>query len=108
MENGPLFSTIKLWLIGAGTALVAGLLAIIKYKSNKLDTAEEIMEAQKAELRTVHAEQEVSEQIREEHRVEEEEIERKYRIQRKAIQELDDKPLADDLLKLLNEHNNKK
>ncbi len=103
-----MFSTIKLWLVGAGTALVAGLLALLKYKSNKLDTAEEIIKHQKQEIKVVHAEQEVSEQIREEHRVEEEDIERKYRVQRKAIQELDDKPLADDLLKLLNEHNNKK
>lgn len=98
----------KLWLVGAGTALVAGLLALLRYKSNKLDTAEEIIKHQEQEIKVVHAEQEVSEQIREEHRIEEEEIERKYKIQRKAIQELDDKPLADDLLKLLNEHNNKK
>lgn len=103
-----MFSTIKLWLVGAGTALVAGLLAIIRHNSKKLDTAEEIIKHQEQEIKVVHAEQEVSEQIREEHRAEEEEIERKYRIQRKAIQELDDKPLADDLLKLLNEHNNKK
>lgn len=98
----------KLWLVGAGTALVAGLLALLRYKSNKLDTAEEIIKHQEQEIKVVHAEQEVSEQIREEHRIEEEEIERKYKIQRKAIQELDDKPLADDLLELLNEHNNKK
>jgi len=103
-----MFSTMKLWLVGAGTALVAGLLALLRYKSNKLDTAEEIIKHQEQEIKVVHAEQEVSEQIREEHRIEEEEIERKYKIQRKAIQELDDKPLADDLLKLLNEHNNKK
>jgi len=102
-----MFSTIKLWLVGAGTALVAGLLALLRYKSNKLDAAEEIIKHQEQEIKVVHAEQEVSEQIREEHRAEEEEIERKYRIQRKAIQELDDKPLADDLLKLLNEHNQK-
>lgn len=103
-----MFSTIKLWVAGIGAALVAGLYTLLKIKSNKLDTAEEIIKHQEQEIKVVHAEQEVSEQIREEHRIEEEDIERKYRVQRKAIQELDDKPLADDLLKLLNEHNNKK
>ena len=103
-----MLSTIKLWIVGVASAAFAALLALLRYKSKKLDTAEEIIKHQEQEIKVVHAEQEVSEQIREEHRVEEEEIERKYRVQRKAIQELDDKPLADDLLKLLNEHNNKK
>lgn len=103
-----MFSTVKLWIAGIAATFVAGLLARLKYKSSKLDAAEEIVKYQEAEIDLMHDDQEVSDKIREEHRIEEAYIEKKYRIQREAIQKLDDKPLADDLMQLLNEHNSKK
>ena len=103
-----MFSTMKLWLTGIGAALVAGLYALLKIKSKQLDVAEEIIEHQKEELHVVHVEKEVSDQIRKELSEEEEEIERKYEIQKKAIESLDDKPLSDDLIQLLCNRSNKK
>lgn len=102
-----MFSSIKLWIVGFASTAFAVLLGLLKWKSKQLDIAEDIIEHQKEELHVVHAEKEVSEQIRREHKSEEQEIEEKYEIQKKAIKSLDDTKLSDELIQLLYNRGNK-
>ena len=102
-----IFSQDKLWIAGIASTAFVILLALFKRKSEQLDTAEKIVQHQKEELHVVHTESEVSDIIRAEHKLEALDIERKYDIQRKAIQDLDDKPLSESLLRMLNDRHNK-
>lgn len=103
-----MFSSMKLWLVGIASSVVAILLGLLKYKSKQLDVAEEIVAHQKEEIKLNHAEKIVSEEIREEIEVEEDEMDRKFEIQRKALEGLGDKPLANDLIQLLYNRSRKK
>ena len=102
-----MFSSIKLWAIGIATSAFAILLALFKYKSKKLDEAEEVIKDQAEEIEVVYIEKAVSIDIRSELEEAEELRERKYEIQRKVIENMPDTPLSAELKRMLQDRHNK-
>jgi len=103
-----MFSSIKLWLYGAIATTFSILFALLKYKSNKLERANEIIKelGEEAEFREV--EKVVTDRVAKQHREVVKVIEEEYdEMQIKAIETTTDKPISDELLKLLKQSGRK-
>ena len=104
-----MFSTIKLWLYGIGSAIVAGLYAMLQIKSGQLDLAEERAERQRDTIKKINSKNKADDNIRESIKQEEKVIDERYEeLQKKAVESLDDKPLSLELSQLLRDRRDKK
>lgn len=104
-----MFSTMKLWILGIGSALIAGLYAMLQIESLKRKAAEAKAKRQEAEVKKLVAKQSADDKASVAHNKAKEEIEKKYDdIQKKAIESLDNTPLSNELIQLLQQRGNQK
>ena len=96
-----MFSTAKLYLGIAVTATISFLLAMIKYKSDKLEETRVKLADAKQAIRTARIQKEVNEEISKNYYNELKTIGDKYDLEEKELYLKPDAPLSDSLLELL-------
>ena len=103
-----MFSSIKLWIVGIATTAFSVLLLLLKIKTNKLKTANKVIEELGEEIEFRDVEEEVTDKVAREHREETKVIEEEYDDMRVEVtKRASDKPLSDELIELLKQSGRK-
>ncbi len=96
-----MFSTLKIYAGIAVTAAISILLAMLKYKSGKLEDTKEKLKLAKQELQSKKIEKEINQKIEKDYINKLNKIGEEYDIDEKNIYKMSDAPLSPSLLELL-------